>query len=91
MGIYFNLTELSFKMADMIEGTDAQLAWVELARSRRFTDSEGKLVVKPADLNPGTTWPRNFLARHSARLSRTLPTTPDLTREKWQTKDNFAM
>ena len=57
----------------------------------RFTDSEGKLVVKPADLNPGMKWSRNFLARHSARLSRTLPTTPDLTREKWQTKDNFAM
>jgi len=73
VGIYFNLTELSFKMADMIEGTDAQLAWVELAaRSRGFIDSEGKLVVKPADLNPGTTWLRNFLARHSARLSRTL-------------------
>ena len=54
VGIYFNLTELSFKMADMIEGTDVQLAWVELAaRSRGFTDTEGKLVVKPADLNPG--------------------------------------
>jgi len=84
VGIYFNLTELSFKTAGMIEGTDAQLAWVELAaRSRGFTDSEGKLVVKPADLNPGTTWSRNFLARHSARLSRTFPTVLDLTREKW--------
>ena len=46
VGIYYNLTELSFKMADMIEGVDAQLAWVELAaRSRGFTDSEGLLVV----------------------------------------------